>query len=101
MNTIFFSVKCLVPGALVIGGSLLFVAQTPGAARSTHLPPEVQSIVERHQETLDCVRSIEATLDVLEARSFKGKGARRLKQTMKIWWDGERFRKDILKSEFV
>ncbi|MHC4647913.1 MAG: hypothetical protein ACYTBJ_20820 [Planctomycetota bacterium] len=65
------------------------------------LPAEMLRIIEGSQATLDSVRNMEATINVVSKTSFGTLGSRELVQTEKIWYDGSHVRKDLLESKFV
>ena|GEM_PF-2577426 len=101
MNEWGFLGRCLLAALLFALLARPCPAQTSQNPDAVDLDPQIIIILDRHQQTLDAVQSLEATFEILEHRSFKGIGSRTLKQTVRTWWDGQRLRTDTLESKFI
>ncbi len=101
MNEWGFLGRCLLAALLSALLASPCPAQTSQTPDAVDLDPQITTILDRHQQTLDALQSLEATFEILEHRSFKGIGTRTLKQTARTWWDGQRLRTDTLESRFI
>ncbi len=101
MNTMFHSIRCILIGIMLATASSVVLANQKQATANLKLAPEVLTIMQGNQATLDSVRTMQATIKRVTIESFDGKLRRKLAETEKIWYDGTHLRKDQLESKFT
>ncbi len=78
----------------------LFAGQT-NIYKGNKIEDEILSIIEGNQATLDSVHSLQGKIAIFSEFSVGTEKKRQAKEFQQIWFDGNRFRRDILESKFV
>jgi len=100
MNIRFHSIRCILIGAVLATAFSVFADQKQTTA-NLKLAPEVLTIMQGNEATLDSVRTMQATIRSVTTVSRDAKLRRKLVETKKIWYDGSHFRKDQLETKFT
>ena len=76
-------------------------AEKESSKKLEKLSPEVIAAMEGNQKTIDSIHTFQALITRRSTHDYGEKGSRQLIEKLKIWYDGNNYRKDVLESKFV
>ncbi len=76
-------------------------ADETGSDLLKKLNPEVIAAMEGNQKTIDSIQTLQAVITLNSTHDYGEKGYRQMTQKLRIWYDGNNTRKDVLESRFT